>query len=1285
MADRAELLYEAVKRGLKKTSDLSAEDKTLLRDYIANKQVSPATTPKPQAKPEQPNLLQRIGNFFTTKQQANKEAMLENATKLGMNPDMAETPQEMAARMPGGVNQFTAGMLEMEPFKTISRANPNNQQLLDAIGQPQTAGETLARGAGGIAGGIPLGVAFDPLGLKVASAVGGAKALSKASPLVRSLVTGAARGAAENTAQEVVQQAGRTLEQRKIPENAGKQILAAAGMGGVIGGTFSGVGYGLGALGDKLRAKALRNEVESITKQLDNAEAQFAKMSSADNADEQTLARLVENMEELQVRRDQLQGQINTITLAEKPPNYGAIIQDAEAEREKIIAEYTEGLKRGIRGVEQGGVSTDTEGGRVAPGRGQVIFRWGRQSLNDPWYQKFYANEGRRPTQKEFRNLAIKYLSEGGAFEGEPPNARFLELEEIIADAKANWMKEVPISEIPRTEEQDADYILKHMSIGEDRGRGWTPERVYSTVFDEFAPIERATKELSGGVDLNPGDSPIELARLSKGSGGKAQSFIDYGVFDSENNKIAGSLKEALAPVRDDIQKFRAYIGAKRAVELAGRGIETGMDSEEVSRIAKSLETPVRREAFDNLIKFQDAVLKQTLVDAGVTSPEAFTAMKELNQSYVPFYRLFEGETGGIGVKGFQTGSQIKRIKGSERIIVDPLESVIRNTYAYTSAADRNRVAAALAELAHKNADGNGWLNYIGEMDIPKDFGKQLKLVLGDQNLTDEQTTKLTQVFAPYAGAAKDNVVSIWRNGKRELYKVDPDLYASLTGMDRETSNLFLKIIGFPAKVLRAGATLALEFMGRNPVRDQWTAYINSKYGYTPVVDLFRGLSHAIKGDDLYQEWLRSGGAQSTMVSLDREYLQRSITDVLSGDSIWKKVARYATSPLETLRAISEFAEEGTRIGEFGKAKTALLKQGMGIEDALRGAASASRDVTVDFSRRGSKGQIPNTVIPFFNAALQSLDKMRRTFQTNPKGTTVKVLASVTIPSVVLWAKNHDDPRYKDIPNWQKDLFWIIYPNDKPDAVPIRIPKPFEIGILFGTGAERMLDKYLADNPEAFKGYANTLKEALLPSWKPTIYSVLNDYVSNYNSFTDAPIVPAREENLPPEQQYGAYTSETAKLLGSVTGTSPRKLDFLVQGFGGGAGKTAVQGVDKILDILGATDPIPKPEKDWTQLPGVRGFTIQPGAQSKSVDDFYDLLTELKKKENGAKQGGERLSREEAKMLARLKSATDIMSALNKQERTVQMSRTMTPKEKERKLNEINVKQRETAQKALGR
>jgi hypothetical protein len=802
------------------------------------------------------------------------------------------------------------------------------------------------------------------------------------------------------------------------------------------------------------------------------------------------------------------------------------------------------------------------------------------------------------------------------------------------------------------TEDDAADFILSRVSTDKPSKTMPTLERLYSRFVDRLQPIKRATAALADDA-LPESQNPFSLARVSRGWAGKADSMLTAGVYDNAGAKVADSLQDVLKPVADDLPKFRAYAVERRAIEVAERGMTPYKDfvmDDALTRL-NLLETPTRKQAFDALFDFQAAVIDETMLRSGMMGKEAVNAMRELNKQYVPFHRVFDAaEMGQKGVADTfaNIGQVVKKLQGSERDIVDPLESVIKNTYALTSAAERNKVGAALATLVEGNVDkAMPWMQRVDDV----------------------------------TNAAMEGVVSVWRNGQRELYKVDPDLYAALTHLDKESSNLLVKVLSTPASWLRAGATLTPEFIGRNPIRDQWTAFLNSKYGYTPFADLGRGISEAIKKGSLYDEFQRSGAAQSTLASLDRAYLQKSLSNLTSSGSAWDKAKRLASNPLDALRGLSELMEEGTRIGAFKKAKDAALKAGSTYEDALLKAAQEAREITLDFGRRGSQmGQV-NRVIAFFNATVQGADKMVRAIKENPTGYLSKAAVSITLPSLALWYRNKDDPRYKELPQWQKDLFWIVLTKDKI----IRIPKPFEAGVIFGTAFERMAEWMDKKDPEAFKGLGKTLQEGFSPSFIPTAFVPWISVYSNKSLFTGAPIVPQRELGLPAPMQFGAYTSETAKGIGALTGQSPRQIEEYVQGYGGGLGRLGLQAGDAVLDVLGQGSKIPKPATDWTSLPGIRGFTVQPYQQSQSVNEFYETLDRLQTQQAGMKAGGERMQPKDTAMLMRLNEANKTMSELNKQERSVQMSETLTPEQKRERLDAINKRQADLARKALGR
>ena len=91
--------------------------------------------------------------------------------------------------------------------------------------------------------------------------------------------------------------------------------------------------------------------------------------------------------------------------------------------------------------------------------------------------------------------------------------------------------------------------------------------------------------------------------------------------------------------------------------------------------------------------------------------------MRKLNQNYIPFYRVFEEEMGGtfgFGKGGYANiKSPVKRLKGSERDIIDPLESVIRILSIWSTSQSVTGWDVPLSSLQKvEKAQGNGLKNF---------------------------------------------------------------------------------------------------------------------------------------------------------------------------------------------------------------------------------------------------------------------------------------------------------------------------------------------------------------------------------------------------------------------------------------------------------------------------------------------------------------------------------------------------------------------------------------------
>jgi len=818
--------------------------------------------------------------------------------------------------------------------------------------------------------------------------------------------------------------------------------------------------------------------------------------------------------------------------------------------------------------------------------------------------------------------------------------------------------------------------ILGSISAGERQPRKMTLDRLYAATVDELHPLKRAVEGITGGKAAAVDKDPFQLAQLFRGWTGKAQTMLRHGIVDENYNKIGKSFDEIVRPISTQLDDFRAYIVARRANELHGRKIATGIAQADVDETLRTLHKPKFDTAFRDIVQYQNSVLDQ-LIDTGVLSRNAANAMRAANADFVPFYRLVESGGKGMSKGGFANlASPVRRIHGAEATLIDPLESIIKNTYVITNIAERNRVGKALVELAERHHGAGAWVEKVKAPMQATTFElgevkKQMRSAGID--LSGVDLDQVATIFRPRAHLdGKDNIVTVFRNGNTEFYQLEPELYRAMLSLDLESSGMLINLLSYPARMLRAGATLTPEFMVRNPIRDQFTAYINSKYGFKPVVDTLRGLFSAIRKDDLYWKWQASGGAHGALVSLDRDYLQGSLRDLLKR-SMADKTLNIVTRPIDTLRALSEFTEQATRLGEF---RQGLKHEGL-TGAGIKKAALASRDVSLDFARVGTATRDVNRIVAFFNAQVQGMDKMARVWRENPGRSTLRAMTSITLPSVILYSVNRNDPRYQELPQWQKDMFWII-----PTAERLyRIPKPFELGMLFGSVPERVLQWIDTEDPRALDGLTSRLLAGLTPTVLPTALVPVIESYANVSLFTGSPIVPHREQDLLARYQYGPETPHIAKKIGQALDVSPRHVQNVVRGYTGGLGRYAMDAADWGLEAVGAVDPVPSPAKDEAHRPLIRAFvapTFGPGAAS--IERLYSDMDGLSRR----KASGHILTPAENTQLSHMESAAQKLTWYREQLRRIQADPHMSPNVKAESIEYINLQMINTARQAQG-
>jgi hypothetical protein len=592
------------------------------------------------------------------------------------------------------------------------------------------------------------------------------------------------------------------------------------------------------------------------------------------------------------------------------------------------------------------------------------------------------------------------------------------------------------------------------------------------------------------------------------------------------------------------------------------------------------LEGPSFKAAFDGWQQFNQRVMDY-LVDSGGLSRQAADAILELNQSYIPLKRVLDQvtftSTGGRRLANLS--SPVKRIKGSGRSIQDPIRATIENVAAMISFADKTRVGKALVDLSNRQGAGK----WIERLPAPIE-AKRFSLTDMEKALTDAgvdlSKADMNQVLTVYSNAGlyrgRDNIVSFYRNGKREFYEVDPVLYRTLKAMDDVTLPPMVDFfLGRPARTIRLGATGLNARFGliTNPIRDAFTFALQSEYASGAPSLIAKGLARRFaRGDNMRQLWQRSGADMSQFLGLDRKSMRHAVGEVLASTAE-RKALNVISHPIEALREVFSFTEAAPRLAEFEAAyRRGESLWGKESPQALIMGNLASSDVTVNFRRAGSYGKVINQMIPFWNAAVQGTSKFYRFTKEHPLKAGIRGIGYLTIPSVLLWDLNKDKDWYRDAQPWQRYGFYNFEVGVNADGSPrvVRLPKPFDWNA-FATAPEMVLDYWYNRDPAVITDGLGYMIEQMIPvglDRLPPLVSIPYQVHSNYDQFRDAPIDPYWETKYKsPEERYSAWTSESAKWLGRQVGVSPRKIDFVISQSTGGLGSDIIAATEKTTGV----------------------------------------------------------------------------------------------------------------------
>ena len=633
----------------------------------------------------------------------------------------------------------------------------------------------------------------------------------------------------------------------------------------------------------------------------------------------------------------------------------------------------------------------------------------------------------------------------------------------------------------------------------------------------------------------------------------------------------------------------QGYAIANRSERLRAEGKAVPADAtsldalqQEVNKYTNENGKPIVSEWFDAWQAY-NAKTVEFLMDTGVLDAE--TAKIWLKQSdYVPFYRQADNPDAQDKMpkifSGMTSAATFKELKGGETAVTVPLlDAITRNLDAAVNMGMRNVAQQRIVRD----------MNSIG-------LAREIK-----------------------AGQTGNNVISFRVDGKKREFAIDdPLMYESMQSLGGGSMEKMLtSIVGAPSNVLREMITRDPGFMMVNMMRDTLSSYVTSGASFVPVWDTIK---NARSGADTLSTYGVVGGYD---FSSDPDNLFDEFQKEMGKRGMGGGSGNMLTKPFiklwDGLGKATTMSDAATRKAVFDDV---LARTGNEAEAAYQALE------VINFSRRGNSplARVITAAIPFLNARFQGLDVFYRSARgqynankemSKRKQQQVFATRALTLAGLtgLYWLLVSDDDQYKEADEHTRDNNWLI---PTPWGVPVKIPIPFEVGLMFKTIPEKSLAVLSgkATGREAMQsaitGVTGTL--AINPLGAQIIKPLLEANF-NHNFYTGNAIVSKYlDGNLQDAFIDRASTNELAKMVGEMFDVSPLKVEHVMRGYTGTIGTYVLGAVDEILrsPALTGDKELEMPSRPVTEFPIMKRFF----ANSKNAgakEDFYELNAEIRK------------------------------------------------------------------------
>ena len=749
---------------------------------------------------------------------------------------------------------------------------------------------------------------------------------------------------------------------------------------------------------------------------------------------------------------------------------------------------------------------------------------------------------------------------------------------------------------------------------------------------------------------------------------------------NSKGDKIDGIIG-LLAPLQASGNTYgknleevaQAYAIGRRVKYLHSKGrytdkIPIGKEDEYLAELEREADKYINPETGDSIIRewyqnwseYNDGVV-QFLKDTGVITEEQGVEWASMS-SYYPFYMEAEGETQGIDFfSGMSAAPQtvsneeFKAVgKSGKPVNVAMFDAIVKNI---TAAIDMGMTNVAYQRVVRD------------------------QVLLGNaQEIPQGKST------------SNKYTINFRVNGEKKTFELnDPLVFEALKPMaDGEAYEIMASILGFPANILRETVTRDPGFIVVNMMRDTLSSYVTSGSKYKPVIDT---VANFASGMETLERYGIVGGydlvndPKNLKKFFNKEVRRRGLdSDEGLGSKAFNK----------TLGAVWEMLGKATTMSDAATRKAVfddvLARTGNEAEAAFQALE------VINFARRGSNpvARLAFTAIPFLNARIQGLDVFYRAFagkysadsEASRKAIAGRAISRgllLTAITGLYWGLVSDDDEYKLQSDEVRDNNWIIPTGT---GYPIKIPIPFEVGLVFKTIPERAIDAAYGQSTDA-REMAQSVKRGLMSTLEVNPLGIqaiapIVEAAFNHNFYTGRQIVPYyMDQGLEAGFQKRVGTNKLAEYVGEALNISPMKIDHVMYGYVGTIGGYALDAIDKTLrsEALVGNLSEAMPSLDMQQFPLMkRFFGTKEG--SGVTQDFYEIdrevnrvvqtLNSLKKQGKAEELQAYLMGREG---LYSLKSHVNRLSKTlseNRKRREAIIRMDIDPEEKRKLVDEIN-------------